>query len=118
MCLYMKENLRGFELVRGRTVEKKNVAKIVDLLAETFQILGDSSRLHIVCAIADEEQNVGDIAKKLKMSQPAVSHHLRMLRNLKLVSLRKEGRTTYYRLDDRHIHRLIAEGVEHVEEFL
>jgi DNA-binding transcriptional ArsR family regulator len=52
------------------------------------------------------------------MSQPAVSHHLRTLRNLKLVKFRREGRETHYSLDDEHIERLLKEGIEHVEDFL
>src|SRR6476620_7817268 len=88
------------------------------LLAETFQALGDSSRVQIVWLLSKDEHNVGDIARKLSMSQPAVSHHLRTLRNLKLVSVRREGRTSLYSLDDIHIDRLLKEGIKHVEEFL
>lgn len=88
------------------------------LLAETFQALGDSSRIQIVWALAQTELCVGDIAELLGMSQPAVSHHLRTLRNLKLVRVRKEGRTAFYALDDDHINRLLQEGIRHVSEFL
>src|SRR4051794_28277802 len=87
-------------------------------LAETFQVLGDLSRVRIVWLLSQGEYYVGEIARKLLMSQPAVSHHLRTLRNLKLVKVRKEGRTSYYRLDDRHIVRLLREGFKHVEDFL
>lgn len=87
-------------------------------LAETFQALGDSSRVQIVWALMHGEQNVGDLAKKLGMSQPAVSHHLRTLRNLRLVRVRKNGRTSFYSLDDGHINRLIDEGLKHVEDFI
>jgi DNA-binding transcriptional ArsR family regulator len=52
------------------------------------------------------------------MSQPAVSHHLRTLRNMKLVSVRRDGRTSFYRLDDEHIERLLKEGIEHVKELM
>lgn len=87
-------------------------------LAETFQALGDSSRVQIVWALMQGEQNVGELAKNLSMSQPAVSHHLRTLRNLRLVRLRKAGRTTFYTLDDEHISHLLNEGLNHVEDFL
>lgn len=87
-------------------------------LAETFQALGDSSRVQIVWALMQGEQNVGDLALKLKMSQPAVSHHLRTLRNLRLVRIRREGRTSFYKLDDDHISHLLLEGISHVEDFL
>ncbi|MEW6058515.1 MAG: metalloregulator ArsR/SmtB family transcription factor [Bdellovibrionota bacterium] len=88
------------------------------LLAETFQALGDSSRVQIVWALAQGEQKVGDLAKRLDMSQPAVSHHLRTLRNLKLVRLRRTGRTSHYSLDDEHINHLLTEGLSHVEDLL
>ena len=52
------------------------------------------------------------------MSQPAVSHHLRTLRNLRLVKVRRAGRTSFYTLDDEHIDRLLREGIEHVEDLL
>jgi DNA-binding transcriptional ArsR family regulator len=88
------------------------------LLAETFQALGDPSRLRIVWALAQGELCVGDVAKLLGMSQPAVSHHLRTLRNMRLVKVRRDGRTTFYSLDDEHIERLLHEGMKHVEDLL
>jgi DNA-binding transcriptional ArsR family regulator len=88
------------------------------LLAETFQALADSSRIQIVWILAEQEHNVGAIAHRLEMSQPAVSHHLRTLRNLRLVRVRREGRASFYSLDDIHIERLLKEGIRHVEELL
>lgn len=88
------------------------------LLAETFQALGDTSRVQIVWALSQSELCVGDIAETLGMSQPAVSHHLRTLRNLKLVNVRREGRTLFYSLDDDHIDHLLVEGIKHVKELL
>lgn len=97
--------------------------KLVDrkfflLLAETFQALGDSSRIQVVWALSHGELCVGTLATLLGMSQPSISHHLRTLRNLKLVKVRKEGRTSYYSLDDEHIEHLLKEGIEHVEDLL
>lgn len=88
------------------------------LLAETFQALGDSSRVQIIWALSKGELSVGEIADLVDMRQPAVSHHLRTLRNLRLVKVRKEGRTAHYSLDDVHIERLLKEGIEHVEDLL
>jgi ArsR family transcriptional regulator len=88
------------------------------MLAETFQALGDTSRIQIVWALSHGELTVGSVAELLEMSQPAVSHHLRTLRNLKLVRYRREGRASYYSLDDDHIDRLLAEGIEHVEDLM
>jgi DNA-binding transcriptional ArsR family regulator len=88
------------------------------LLSETFQALGDSSRVQIVWAISKGELSVNAIADLTEMSQPSVSHHLRTLRNLKLVKVRKDGRTSYYSLDDEHIESLMKEGLNHVEDLL
>ena len=88
------------------------------LLAETFQALGDASRIRIVWVLSKGERSVGDLAELLGMSQPAVSHHLRTLRNMRLVRVRREGRTSHYSLDDQHINRLLHEGIEHVEDLL
>lgn len=101
-----------------RTTDSLKFKKKFLLLAETFQALGDSSRVQIVWLLSKSEYSVGDIARQLSMSQPAVSHHLRTLRNLKLVRVRREGRTSFYSLDDKHIERLLHEGIKHVEELL
>lgn len=92
--------------------------KMFSLLAETFQALGDTSRVQIVWALSQGELCVGDISKLLVMSQPSVSHHLRNLRNLRLVKVRKDGRTSYYSLDDEHIDRLLRAGIEHVVDLI
>jgi len=88
------------------------------LLAETFQALGDSSRIQIVWVLSHGELSVGTISELLEMSQPAVSHHLRTLRNLRLVKVRKEGRVSFYSLDDDHIERILKEGINHVEDLI
>ncbi|MBC7690566.1 MAG: helix-turn-helix transcriptional regulator [Methylotenera sp.] len=92
--------------------------KVFFLLAETFQALGDPSRVQIVWALSKGELCVGDIAELLEMSQPAVSHHLRTLRNLRLVKVRRDGKTSFYSLDDEHIEHLLKEGIDHVEDLL
>lgn len=92
--------------------------EMLSLLAATFQALGDPSRVQIIWTLSRSELCVGDIAELLEMSQPAVSHHLRMLRNMRLVRVRRSGRTSFYQLDDAHIARLLNEGIEHVEDLL
>lgn len=92
--------------------------ELFSLLASTFQALGDLTRVRIVWALSKAELCVGDLAELLEMSQPAVSHHLRTLRNLRLVRVRRDGRTSFYRLDDDHISRLLVEGIKHVEDLL
>lgn len=107
------------DLVRVRRVRRQlKSSEAVLLLAETFRTLGDPNRLRIVHALALHELCVCDLAAAVGMSQSAVSHSLRALRQLRLVRGRKDGKTTYYHLDDDHIARLVADGFEHVEEQL
>lgn len=91
-------------------------AEAVTVLAETFKILGDPTRIRIAFALSLEELCVCDIANLLKVSQSAVSHSLRTLRQMKLVKFRKEGKTAYYSLDDAHIKSLLDIGFSHIEE--
>ncbi|MCB0418126.1 MAG: helix-turn-helix transcriptional regulator [Bdellovibrionales bacterium] len=93
-------------------------ARFFGLLAETFKAMGDESRVKIIWSLAHGTLSVGQLSELLGMSQPAVSHHLRTLRNLKLVQVRKSGTTAYYSLDDEHIDRLLQEGTEHVEDLM
>lgn len=102
-----------------RRVQKAmKLGEAINLLAETFKILGDATRIKIVFALSKEELCVCDLANLLGASQSAVSHSLRVLRQMRLVNFRKEGRTAFYSLDDEHIDHLLAEGFRHVEELL
>ena len=85
-------------------------------LAETFAALADPARLRIVEALALEELCVCDLSAALGLSQSGTSHHLRTLRNLRLVKHRRAGRLVYYSLDDSHIAGLFVQGLEHVLE--
>ena len=84
-------------------------------LADTFQALSDPTRVRLISALAAQELCVCDLAALLGMSQSAVSHQLRILRNLSLVRTRKEGRIVFYALDDEHIRDLFQRGLEHVQ---
>ncbi|GAB4535584.1 MAG: metalloregulator ArsR/SmtB family transcription factor [Anaerolineae bacterium] len=84
-------------------------------LAELFKALSDPSRVRIISALAHTELCVYDLAAALGMSQSAVSHQLRSLREMHLVRYRKQGRHVYYQLDDEHIRDLFRRGQEHVE---
>jgi ArsR family transcriptional regulator len=90
--------------------------RIVRGVAELFKVMGDPTRAQIVHALAYEELCVCDLAAVLGMNVSAVSHHLRVLRNLHLVKFRKEGRIVYYSLDDAHVISLVTEGLKHVKE--
>ena len=84
-------------------------------LADLFSALSDPTRLRIISVLLAGEMNVGDLAAQLEMSESAVSHQLRGLRQMKLVRGRKNGRQVYYTLDDDHIAKLYRLGLDHVE---
>lgn len=88
----------------------------VDALAETFRALGDPTRVRVLDALSHGELCVCDLAALLGLSQSATSHQLRLLRALRLVRTRRDGRMVYYALDDRHIVTLFRQGLRHVEE--
>lgn len=84
-------------------------------LADLFSALSDPTRLRIFSVLLESELNVGDIAAQLTMTESAVSHQLRGLRQLRLVRSRKNGRQVFYALDDDHVAKLYRLGLEHVE---
>ncbi len=112
----MKNSLNSLQ--RGQIGAGLKLKEKFVLLADTFQALGDSSRIQIVWSLSKGELSVSKLVQLVGMSQPAVSHHLRTLRNLRLVKARREGRAVYYSLDDDHIERLLIEGIRHVEDLL
>jgi len=83
-------------------------------LAETFKVLGDPTRVRILHALSLEELCVCDIASLLGTTKSAVSHQLRLLRSLRVVKFRKDGRIVYYSLDDSHVGNLLREGLSHI----
>lgn len=107
-------------LVRPEAVEEAMGHRSPDAtlaeLADIFSALSDPTRLRIVEALAFRELCVADLAAVVGNSPSAVSHHLRQLRQLKLVRYRREGRMSYYRLDDAHVEELLRTGLEHVRE--
>ena len=84
-------------------------------LADLFSALSDPTRVRIISVLLDGEMNVGEIAAKLEMTESAVSHQLRGLRQLRLVRARKNGRQVFYSLDDDHVTKLYRLGLEHVK---
>src|SRR5712691_8336174 len=85
-------------------------------LDETFKVPGDTTRVRILDALSRSELYVHDLAGRVGMSESAVSHQLRLLRGMRLVRSRRDGRLIYYALDDQHIVGLFVQGLEHVEE--
>ena len=85
-------------------------------MAELFGVLADPNRLRLLSAIASQELCVCDLAATVKMSKSAVSHQLRILRTMRLVSYRRSGRNVYYSLRDSHIVNLYREVLAHLDE--
>ena len=85
-------------------------------LAELFKVFGDSTRIRILYVLFEAEVCVCDLAKTLNMTQTAISHQLRILKQNKLVKSRREGKSVFYSLADSHVETIIAQGREHIEE--
>lgn len=85
-------------------------------IAELFRAFGDATRVRILSAIIDQEMNVSNLAEKVGVSESAVSHHMRGLRQMRLVKSRREGKEVYYRVEDPHIITLFLQGVNHIRE--
>jgi len=92
--------------------------EVVDKLSRTFGVLGDPTRTRIIFALAKNELCVKELSALLEMSQSAISHQMRALKDLDLVRCRREGRKAYYSLIDEHIENLFKEGLKHVLEKL
>ncbi len=85
-------------------------------LAEFFKVFGDTTRIKILWALSENEMCVCDIAALLNISQSAISHQLRFLKNAKLVKFRKSGKVSYYSLDDAHVKQILEFGLTHINE--
>lgn len=85
-------------------------------LTELFRIFGDSTRIRILYVLFEAEMCVCDIAALLGMTQSAISHQLRALKNARLVKSRRDGKTVFYSLADDHVKAIINQGLEHVSE--
>ena len=113
------------EICKTRIVDQKKVEEVKKnlpedkdllLLAETFKVLSDPTRLKIVLALSKGELCVCDLTSLFNVTVSAISHQLRLLKTMKIVSYRKEGKIVYYSLDDDHIHNLIQETWNHINE--
>lgn len=85
-------------------------------LAELFKMFGDSTRIRIMCVLFQRELCVCEIAELLDMGQSAISHQLRLLRNAHLVKVKRDGKQSYYSLDDTHVREIYLLGLEHITE--
>jgi ArsR family transcriptional regulator len=115
------ENLKcDFNVVHGDIVErvrkKMPQEEMLYDLAELFKVFGDSTRTKIIWALFEEEMCVCDIAFLLNMTQSAISHQLRVLKQARLVKPRREGKNVFYSLDDEHIGEILNQGMSHISE--
>lgn len=85
-------------------------------LSELYKVFGDSTRIKILYVLFESEMCVCDIAQLLNMTQSAISHQLRVLKNAKLIRYRKEGKTVFYSLADDHVRTIMGQGMEHLCE--
>ncbi len=105
-----KRKLSRVDAIKRERLTDENVMN----LSQIFKALGDPTRLKIIDSLSREELCVCDIADLLEMNQSAISHQLRVLRNLRLVKYRKEGKSAIYSLDDNHVLGLFKQGLEHI----
>ncbi len=94
---------------------REDIESVLYNLSEVFRVLGDLTRVRILMALTKSELCVGDLADGLDLSDSAVSHQLRILRNSRLVKFRKDGKNVVYSISDDHVETIFREGIEHVE---
>ena len=103
------------EIVKKVEKEMPGEERLYDL-ADFFKIIGDSTRIKILYVLSCSEMCVCDIAQLLNMTQSAISHQLRVLKQMKLVKNRREGKSFFYSLSDGHIETILSQGMEHIGE--
>lgn len=111
-CLVRVVHLDRVEKAREEIISEREL----DRLALTYKVLGDPNRLKIVMALRSSEMCVCDLAAFTGLSESAVSHQLRRLKDLALVKSRRDKQVIYYALDDAHVSDLLVVGLEHVRE--
>lgn len=109
------------QIVNEETVEKVSEAlppeEILYDVAELFKVFGDTTRIKIICALFEvEEMCVYDLAATLNMTQSAISHQLRILKQSNLVKFKRDGKMIYYSLDDDHVKQIFDAGYKHIIE--
>ena len=121
-CEQVELHEDAIRTARQALTDPETVAALADLfkvgqgLADLFKVLGDPTRIRILQALHDTRLCVCDIAETLGMTQSAISHQLRVLRQARLVRARREGRSVFYALDDDHVAHMFEQGLLHVSE--
>ena len=117
----IKESLvRFMEQVRPKEIGLMNTQDhsgvVAEELAELFRTFADATRIRILEVLSRGEICVNDLADKIELTQPAVSHQLRILKQNRLVKSRRDGKQILYSLDDEHVHLILKTGAEHIQE--
>lgn len=112
VCGYLHVHEDRVAEVRRMLPEDGTLSK----LAELFKVFGDETRIRILYVLFESEVCVCDIARLLGMTQSAVSHQLRVLKQARLIKSRREGKTVFYSLSDDHVSTLLRQGTEHIHE--
>ncbi|MBQ9937134.1 MAG: helix-turn-helix transcriptional regulator [Oscillospiraceae bacterium] len=110
------EYMHAHEEIVNRVKDKMPKEESLYDLAELFKTFGDSTRIKILYVLFESEMCVCDISRLLNMTQSAISHQLKILKQNRLVKYRKEGKTVFYSLDDTHVRDIIEKGMEHISE--
>ena len=103
------------DVVKAVTDHMPDEDQLYDL-AEVFKVFGDSTRIKILYVLFEAELCVCDIAQLLNMTQSAISHQLRILKQNRLVKNRRDGKSVFYSLADSHVKTIISQGMEHIQE--
>lgn len=111
-CEYCRYNLNIVEKLKKTLPDNDTVSR----LSEIFKVFADATRIKILWSLFDTEKCVYDIAESVGMTQSAVSHQLRVLKQARLVKSRRDGKNTFYSLDDDHVKRIIEQGMIHMSE--
>jgi ArsR family transcriptional regulator len=98
-------------LISSNVLDEHTAAHV----AELFRAFSDTSRVRILSVLTDAELNVSSLAEIVGISESAVSHHMRGLRQMRLVQSRRDGKEVYYRVDDKHIIELFQQGIYHIQ---
>ncbi|MDD3363104.1 MAG: metalloregulator ArsR/SmtB family transcription factor [Hespellia sp.] len=109
------QHCRHEDLIQIVNAQMPDEDELYDL-AELFKVFGDSTRIRILFVLFEAEVCVCDIADTLNMTQSAISHQLKILKQSKLVKSRREGKSVFYSLADGHVRTIIAQGRDHIEE--
>lgn len=109
-CEEVKIDIGNINTMKDLMLDDEDITRLSDV----FKTLGDPTRLRIIFILSKCDLCVCDIAEVLNMTQSAISHQLRILRNLRLVKFKKEGKSVIYSLDDEHILLLFNQGLEHI----